>query len=104
MLFYEPEYEALFANIELVRAHRDSFLSEISAGKVSLAAIFERAHTDPVLSSMKVLPALESLPGAKKVVTRRAFEELDVSEGALIVDVTPEVVNALPAAIERHGI
>ncbi len=102
--FDDPGYVALFADAEAVREHRAAFLGEIKSGAVPLATIFERAAIDPVLASMKVLPAIEALPDAGKVQTRRAFEELDISEGGLIGDVSADDVAALPAAIERHAL
>ena len=102
--FDDPGYVALFADVDAVRTHRAAFLAEIKAGSVPLAQIFERCASDPVLGSMKVLPAIEGLPEAGKVQTRRAFEELEISEGGLISDVSAEAVAALPEAIERHAL
>ena len=55
------------------------------------------------MATMKVLGAIEGHPDLKKVQTRRAFEELGISEGAHVQDVTAEQIAALPAALERHA-
>ena len=103
-LFEEPSYEAVFASIAEVKAHRATFLAEVKAGSVPLADVFGRTDSDAVIAQMKVLPAIEALPEAGKVSTRRAFEELGVSESALICEVSPEAVAKLPDAIVRHSL
>ena len=103
-VFDDPGYTQLFADIDGVREHRAAFHAEITSGSMTLDMIFERAAADSVLAAMKVLPAIEGLPEAGKVQTRRAFEELGISEGALIGDVPADAVGALPAAIERHAL
>lgn len=102
--FDDSKYNALFDDVAGVIAHRASFLAEIKAGAIPLAAVFARALGDPVLSSMKVLPAIEGLPEAGKVQTRRAFEELHVSEAALLAEVGQEAIDQLPVALARHAL
>ena len=81
-----------------------AFIAELQTGSVSLAEVFSRAADDPVLHSMKVLPAIEALPETGKVSTRRAFGELGIDEAALISDVSAEMVDALPDAIVRNAL
>ncbi len=102
-LFDSAPYPELFAKADEVRAHRDAFMDEVVAGNVDMEAVFERAANDPRLASMKVLGAIEGHPDLKKVQTRRAFEELGISEGAHVQDVTAEQIAALPAALEGHA-
>lgn len=102
--FDNPEYEELFVSIREVLDHRAAFLAELATGSVSLADVFTRAADDPVLHSMKVLPAIEALPETGKVSTRRAFGELGIDEAALISAVDADAVDALPAAIVRHSL
>lgn len=103
-LFEEPGYRAVFASIAEVKAHREAFLAEVKAGSVPLADVFGRAGSDAAIAQMKVLPAIEALPEAGKVSTRRAFEELGVSESALIGEVSPGAIAGLPDAIVRHSL
>ncbi len=103
-MFDSAEYATLFASISEVLEHREAFIAELQTGSVSLAEVFSRAADDPVLHSMKVLPAIEALPETGKVSTRRAFGELGIDEAALISDVSAEMVDALPDAIVRNAL
>lgn len=102
-MFETDDYEALFGRIDQVRDHRGAFLDELAGGNLSLEAVFERAASDPVLTTMKVLPAIEALPTAGKVQTRRAFEEVGIAEDGHIGHVTDEQIGGLAAAMERHA-
>lgn len=102
-LFQDPKYESLFASISAMKVRRDEFVEEAQSGSLSLGELFERAWSEPVLASMKVLPAVEALPETGKVSTRRAFGDLGISEAGLISDVSAEQVEALPAAIKSHA-
>ena len=103
-IFDSSEHIATFASIDAVKEHRAAFVAELKTGSLSIANVFERAASEPVLADMKVLPAIEAIPGNKKVSTRRAFGELGISETALIGEVPQDAIGELPAAIERHGI
>ncbi len=103
-MFDSAAYDDLFASIDEVKAHRAAFVSELKTGSVVLAEVFARASVDPVLSAMKVLPAIEALPETGKVSTRRAFGELGIDEAALISDVPATAIDALPSAIVRHAL
>ena len=100
----DDKYVQLFASIAEVKAHRDAFVAELNTGSVSLAEVFSRAADDPVLSKMKVLPAIEALPETGKVSTRRAFADLGIDEAALISDVPVASIDALPSAIASHAL
>ena len=102
-MFETDAYSSLFERIAAVRAHRVSFLSEVSSGALTLADVFERAEGDHVIASMKVLPAIENLPDAGKVQTRRAFEAVGIPEDAHLAAVAPDVIEALPAAMARQA-
>lgn len=103
-MFDDATYGDLFASIEAVKAHREAFEDELKSGSLKIADVFDRAGADAVLADMKVLPAIEAIPGNKKVSTRRAFGDLGISEAALIREVPIDAVAALPAAIEKHMI
>lgn len=102
-MFETAAYSTLFDKISAVRAHRAAFLEEISSGDVPAADVFERANVDPAVASMKVLPAIESLPDIGKVQTRRAFEDLGIAEDAHIGDIAPEAISGLGEALARHA-
>jgi len=101
--FSSAPYERLFEDAQKIRAHRDAFATEVEAGNVPIATVFDRAGSDPVLASMKVLGVIEGQPDLKKVQTRRAFEDLGISESAHIGDVTAEQRMGLSAALEKHA-
>lgn len=102
-MFDSDSYTALFDRIAAVRAHRDAFGAELESGSLSLDDLFSRGAVDPVIASMKVLPAVEALPNAGKVQTRRAFEDVGIAEDALIGDVQASQLAQLPEAMERHA-
>lgn len=102
-MFETPEYDAMFEQIEAIRDHRSAFLAEVASGSLSLEDVFDRSVTDPVILSMKVLPAVETLPELGKVQTRRAFEEVGIEEDALVGHVEASQVAELPTALARHA-
>lgn len=102
-MFEHDGYQALFRRVIAVRSHRADFLEELGADSSTPADLFERAQHDPVVASMKVLPALEALPEVGKVQTRRALEEVGVAEDALIGAIQADAANALPDALARHA-
>ena len=53
---------------------------------------------------MKVLPAVEGLPGLAKIQTRRAFADVGIDEGDHIGVVAASSVQGLPEALERHAL
>ena len=101
--FQSNDYEALFADIVAVQDHRSAFVEELRSGEVAMAGIFKRAASDPVIAGMKVLPAMESLPDAGKVQTRRAFEEVGIDEADHIAAVSDDAVEGLPDALRKHA-
>ena len=102
-MFETPQYDAMFEQIDAIRDHRSAFLAEVASGSLSLEDVFDRSATDPVISSMKVLPAVETLPELGKVQTRRAFEAVGIEEDALMGQVETAQVAGLPAALARHA-
>jgi len=102
-MFDTDAYATLFERIAAVRAHREDFLVSVRSGSVSLEEIFERGANDPVIGALKVLPAVESLPGSGKVQTRRAFDEVDIAEDGHVSHVAPAQLANLPAALEHHA-
>ena len=102
-MFETSQYDAMFEQIDAIRAHRAVFLTEVASGSLSLEDVFDRSAIDRVISTMKVLPAVETLPELEKVQTRRAFEEVGIAEDALVGHVEVSQVAGLPAALARHA-
>jgi hypothetical protein len=102
-MFDTRPYAAMFEQIEAIRDHRAAFLAEVASGGLSLEDVFDRSVIDPVISTMKVLPAVETLPDLGKVQTRRAFEEVGIEEDALVRHVDGSQVAGLPTALARHA-
>jgi hypothetical protein len=102
-MFETSQYDAMFEQIEAIRAHRAVFLTEVASGSLSLEEVFDRSAIDRVISTMKILPAVETLPEFGKVQTRRAFEEVGIEEDALVGHVEVSQVAGLPAALARHA-
>jgi ribosomal protein S13 len=49
-------------------------------GSITLKELLEQGDADEVVGKMKVLAALESLPGLGKVKARRLMDEIGISE------------------------
>ncbi len=102
-MFETNAYANLFDRISATRAYREEFLATVQSGEIALQDIFERGATDPFVGSLKVLPAVEAVPGCGKVQTRRAFEEVGIAEDAHVEHVSDAQVSKLPEALERHA-
>jgi hypothetical protein len=64
------------------RSTRHQVRSELAAGGTTLAAVLGRATSDPLVGQVKLLWVLESLPGARKIDTRRRLTALGIDAGA----------------------
>ena len=64
------------------RRVRHDTRERLGAGELDLAGVLDAARTDELLGELKLLWVLESLPGARKVDTRRRLGELGLEEGA----------------------
>lgn len=49
-------------------------------GSLSLQELFALAQTDEIISKIKVLALLESLPGVGKVKARRVMDDVGIAE------------------------
>lgn len=68
---------------------------ELSAGRLSVADLLERARRDEFVGHMKLLPALESLPGAGKVDTRRRLAVLGIDGSTQLGSLPPDRAGAI---------
>ncbi len=64
-----------------VRRQRAELKDHLKSGRISLKQLLEQADGDETVGKMKVLAALESLPGTGKVKARRLMETIGISEG-----------------------
>ncbi|MFN7149578.1 MAG: hypothetical protein ACK4V6_08850 [Microthrixaceae bacterium] len=64
------------------RSTRQQVRSELATGDTTLAEVLTRATTDPLVGQVKLLWALESLPGARKIDTRRRLAALGIDAAA----------------------
>lgn len=81
---------------ELLRSVRASVCDQLAAGSVDLPEVLE-ARSDPAVGDIALLSVLESLPGARKIDTRRALSALGVPERVRLRDLGPEELEAVLA-------
>lgn len=72
-----------------VRDVRIAVRDQLADGRVSLADVLDARH-DEAVGSIHLLWALESLPGARKVDTRRRLLALGVAEQAPLVELSDD--------------
>jgi len=62
------------------RRQRAELKDKLKMGSLSLEELLNQANGDDVVSKMKVLAVLESLPGVGKVKARRLMDDVGISE------------------------
>lgn len=62
------------------RRERAEVKEKLKAGGLTLAQLFAQGDGNETIAKLKVVAALESLPGVGKVKARRLMQELDISE------------------------
>jgi len=62
------------------RKVRAAVKEKLKLGTLGLPELFQQADGDEIIAKLKVVSALESLPGVGKVQARRIMDELDISE------------------------
>jgi len=62
------------------RRQRAALKDKLKMGSLTLRELLDQARSDDVVSKMKVLAVLESLPGLGKVRARRLMEDVGISE------------------------
>ena len=60
------------------RARREQVRDELRSGAVDLATVMAARSQDPALGAVRLLWVLESVPGARKISTRRALVAMGV--------------------------
>lgn len=72
--------DAARAKAAEARRARAEVKNLLKMGTLDLPGLFKKAEDDEIVSKMKVLQALEALPGVGKVKARRAMEEIGIAE------------------------
>ena len=79
-----PEQRAAaLAKAAEARAAMAAIKQELRSEKLSFAEALERSD-EPAIGKLKVLAALEALPGVGKVKARRMMEDVGIAEGRRI--------------------
>lgn len=63
-----------------IRTVRAETVDDVAAGTITLDQVFVRSADQPLVANIKILTALESVPGVGKVRARRILEAAGVAE------------------------
>jgi hypothetical protein len=72
--------QAALEKAAAARRLRAELKEKLKMGSITLKELLEQGDADEVVGKMKVLAALESLPGLGKVKARRLMDEIGISE------------------------
>ncbi len=72
--------QAALEKAAAARRQRAELKEKLKMGSMSLRELLDAGDRDDVVGKMKVVTALESLPGLGKVKARRLMEDLGISE------------------------
>lgn len=75
----DADRKAALKKAAQARQKRAALRADIKAGKVTFAAVMNKAD-DPIVARMKVSTLLESLPGFGKAKAAKIMTELEISE------------------------
>ena len=82
-----------------VRAERGRLRAELKAGRLSLAALLDRASEDESLAGMRVSALLEALPGYGRVRATALLDELGIASSRRVRGLGPRQRAALLAQV-----
>jgi hypothetical protein len=85
------------------RVVRHQVRDDLGTGRATLVDVLHRAHHDPFVGQVKLLWALESVPGARKVDTRRTLGALGIAEGVRLGALDAATTARLVAAFGPTG-
>ena len=71
---------AALAKAAIARRERAELKERLKMGSITLAELIEMAETDEGAGKIKVIAALEALPGVGKVKARRMMEEVGIAD------------------------
>ena len=84
-----------------MRRERAELKDHLKSGRVSLKDLLTQAESNDTVGKMKVLAALEALPGTGKVKARRLMEQVGISETRRLQGLGAKQREALLEAAER---
>jgi hypothetical protein len=84
-----------------VRAERGRLRAELKAGRLSPAALLDRAGEDESLAGMRVVALLEALPGYGPVRAGALLDELGIAGSRRVRGLGPRQRAALLARIDQ---
>jgi signal recognition particle GTPase len=93
--------QAALEKAAAVRRERAELKDHLKSGRVSLKELLTQAETSETVGKMKVLSALEALPGTGKVKARRLMEQVGISETRRLQGLGAKQREALLEAAER---
>jgi hypothetical protein len=93
--------QAALEKAAAVRRQRAELKDHLKSGRISLKELLEKSDSDDTVGKMKVLSALESLPGTGKVKARRLMEVIGISETRRLQGLGAKQREALLEAAER---
>ena len=93
--------QAALEKAAAVRRERAELKDHLKSGRVSLKDLLAKADSDETVGKMKVLSALEALPGTGKVKARRLMEQVGISETRRLQGLGAKQREALLEAAER---
>jgi signal recognition particle GTPase len=72
--------QAALEKAAAVRRARAELKDHLKSGRITLKELLTQADSDETVGKMKVLAALEALPGTGKVKARRMMEAIGISD------------------------
>ncbi len=84
-----------------MRRQRAELKDHLKAGRITLKELLTRAESDETVGKMKVLAALEALPGTGKLKARRLMDTVGISEGRRLQGLGAKQRETLLEAAER---
>ncbi len=95
----EEKMEAL-AKAQRMRSGRAELRKKLKKGEVTLKEVLDQADNDEIISKMRVIYLLQSLPKIGKVRSKKLMEEIGINESRRVQGLG---VRQKEALIERLG-
>ena len=86
----DEQRRAALEKAAIARRVRAETKARLKMGSLSLTELVDQADNDVMISKIKVLAVLESLPGVGKVTARRKMEELGIAESRRLSGLGPQ--------------
>ncbi len=84
-----------------MRRERAELKDHLKSGRMSLKDLLSQADSNETVGKMKVLSALEALPGTGKVKARRLMEQVGISDSRRLKGLGAKQRESLLEAAER---